>query len=494
MIELKFKDCGDLVRRKFPVGEDRNIEVCVFYIDMMASRDVVEGSIIKNLMIFARNAPPKFDELKPDAYMGIKDGVVTTAEIEDESDLDKLCDALLCGDTVILVDGFAKGYVVSTKGYPNRGVSAAESEVALQGPKDSFNELFRVNSALIRRRIRDTNLKLIQKRVGLRSKTDIGIMYLEDVARPDVVRMVTERIDNINIDASLDCGYIEQLIEDDWLSPFPQIQTTERPDKTASAILEGRVAIISDNSPQALLLPSTFGVFFQASDDYYQRWGIMTFTRALRYAAGCVALAMPALYLAAAVFHPSMLPMPLTFKMAEARRTTPLPAMFEVIIMDLAFELIREAGIRLPNVIGSAIGIVGGIIIGQAAVEAGLVSPIVVIIVALTAICSFAIPSVSLVNGYRLSKYWLVLLAGCFGLFGFWLGVLTLLIHLVSLKSFGIPYMFPFSSGELNGYDDIKDSVIRVPLFMMKKRPLFARPGGEMRLNPPETGNPHVKE
>jgi spore germination protein len=168
--------------------------------------------------------------------------------------------------------------------------------------------------------------------------------------------------------------------------------------------------------------------------------------------------------------------------------------MVEMLIMDFAFELIREAGIRLPGAIGGTIGIVGGIIIGQAAVEAGLVSPIVVIIVALTGICSFAIPSVSFVNGYRLSKYLLIFLAGAFGLFGFWLGLITLLIHLVSLKSFGIPYMFPFSSGEMNDYNDVKDSLVRMPLFMMKRRPIFARPGGEVRLNPPETGNKHAKE
>ncbi|MCL2699522.1 MAG: spore germination protein, partial [Defluviitaleaceae bacterium] len=259
-----------------------------------------------------------------------------------------------------------------------------------------------------------------------------------------------------------------------WRSVFPQAQLSERPDKVSASILEGRIAIIVDGSPFVMVVPVTFGTFFQSSEDYYERWQIMSFVRTLRYIAGIMAVALPGLYIALAVYHPSMLPTLFALKIAGARQSVPFPALVEILIMEAAFELLREAGIRLPAPIGSTIGIVGGLIIGQAAVEAGLVSPIVVIVVAITGIAGFAIPHVSMVSGFRLMKYVTLFASAALGLFGFWLAAFLILIHLVSLRSVGFPYMFPFASGEVNNYGDFKDTLFRLPAFMMKKRPIFA--------------------
>ena len=306
-------------------------------------------------------------------------------------------------------------------------------------------------------------------------------MYLTDLVRPAILEEVERRLKSIDVDSILDSGYVEQYIEDSWKSPFPQVQMTERPDKAAASILEGRIVIIVDNSPFVLIVPVTLNSFFQASEDYYDRWHIASFVRVIRYVAAFFAVALPGFYLATVVYHPSMIPMILTLRMAEARQPVPFPGVIEILIMDIAFELLREAGIRLPRAAGGALGIVGGLIIGQAAVEAGMVSPIVVIVVALAGVSNFAIPSVSLVAGFRLTKYLVLFLSAAFGLLGFWAGLLLIIIHLASLKSFGIPYLFPYTSAEMNDYNDAKDSFFRMPLFSLKNRPFFANPENKKR-------------
>ena len=477
-----FKDSGDVVSRKFPVGEARRVDIYVLYIDMLVNRAFIDENIVNRLMISIREVPPNMEMLSQNVFDSLKDGGITTVDLAVNEDVEAVLVSVLAGDTMLLIDGFPKAIVLATRGFPNRGIPTAENEVVVQGSKEAFSEVFRFNTMLIRRRIRDVRLKVKQVRVGTRSHTDIALMYLDDVVRHDILEEVLKRIENINIDAIMDSGYIEQLIEDDWNSPFPQALITERPDTAASAILDGRIAIIVDNSPTAIIVPSTFNSFFQSPEDYYSRFEIMSFTRILRFAAGFLAIALPGLYLATATFHPSMIPMLLVLKMASARASVPFPAVVEIMIMDITFELLREAGIRLPGPVAGTIGIVGGIVIGQAAVEAGIVSPVVVIVIALTGICGFVIPHISLVNGFRIAKYLLIGLSAILGLFGFWIGLLIILIHLVSLKSFGIPYMHPFAASNISGHTEYKDSLIRFPLFSLSRRPFFANPSQSIRM------------
>ena len=286
----------------------------------------------------------------------------------------------------------------------------------------------------------------------------------------------------IDVDMIIDSGYLQQFMEGSSKSPFPQIQLTERPDKAASSLYEGRIAVVVDNSPFVLIIPAVLNVFFQAAEDYYQRWEISSFLRILRYSAGIIAALLPGFYVALTVFQPDMIPTSLALKIAAGRGNVPFPTIIEVLIMELSFELLREAGVRLPSPVSSAIGIVGGIIIGQAAVEAGIVGPTVVIMVALSGICSFVVPNTAMVSAIRVVKYFVLALSSFFGMFGFWIAVLMVLIHLCSLKSFGFPYMYPFCSGSENGNSDFKDSIIRLPVFMMKKRPIFARSKDDVRM------------
>lgn len=481
-LEMLFKDCGDFIRRKFPVGIKKDVNMFIAYIDLMIDRRIIEESLLEQLILQIRSVPPDMEKIRTSIYDFIRDGGIATADIKEVDTLDAAALAILSGDTVLLIDGYAKVIVVATKGWPNRGVQEPDSEVVLRGPKEGFSEALRMNTVLIRRRIRDTKLKVKQLQLGIRSRTDIALMYIEDIVREDILKEVEDRLDQFKIDGILDSGYIEQLIEDDWKTPFPQIQATQRPDKAASAILEGKIAIVVDTTPFVLLVPSTLNSFFQSAEDYYQRWTIMSFTRMIRYIAAFFSAAVPGFYLALTDYHPAMIPTQLTMAVAASRELVPFPSVVEVVLMELAFELLREAGTRLPGPIGSTIGIVGGLIIGQAAVEAKIVSPIIVIVVAVTAISSFAIPDHSLTVGFRLVKYLIIALSAILGLYGFLLGVLIVLIHLVSLKSFNVPYLSPYVSSGINKYEDLKDSIFRFPIFMMHRRPIFSRPDQRVRL------------
>lgn len=481
-IDCLFKNCSDMVGRVIPVGKDNPLDIYILYIDGMANRETVEFSIIEKILFKEDDALESVGNHKTSLSQLLLDTVGGTVDVAEANVFDDLIFAVLSGDTAIFIDGSPTGLIVATKGFDGRGVSMPDNEAVIRGSKDALTESIRTNTALVRRRIRDTKLKMEPMCYGVRSRTDIVLIYMEDIVQDGLVDQIKTRLSQYEIDAILDSGYIEQLIEDDWLSPFPQIQSTQRPDKIASAVLEGRAAIIVDNSPFALIVPGTLNSFFQASEDYYQRWAIMSFTRILRYLVSFFALALPGLYIALLNFHPTMIPTSLAVSLAAARSGIAFPTVVEIIIIELEFELLREAGVRLPTAIGHTIGIVGGLIVGEAAVSAKLISPMVVIIVAITAIASFAVPDYGLTTAFRLLKYFVIILSATLGLYGFLISMLLILTHLVTLKSFNVPYLSPYVAGELNDYNDWKDALIRMPLFMQKERPVFAKSRQRIRL------------
>lgn len=473
-IQEAFRDCGDVIMREFRVGGGEG-RLFMVYTDNIVDGDAIQDFIMTNIMARCKTQGTK------GLLESLMEDVIAIGEMAKITTLREVYDAVLLGDTVLLMQGDDFALQASTKGFPSRGVNKAETEVVVQGPKDAFTELMSVNVVLTRRRIRDTKLKLKRKKVGTRSKTDVALMYMEDLVRPEILQKVEQQLEQMDTDSMPDSGYMEQLLEKRQYSPFPQLQMTERPDKTASALLEGRVALLVDNTPYAILLPSTLNTFFQAAEDYYDRWEIMSFIRIIRYGAAFLAVALPGLYIAFSVYHPQLMPTALALKVASTRQSIPFSVVGEVVMMELAFELLREAGIRLPSPVSSTIGIVGGIIIGSAAVEAGLVSPAVVIVSALTGICSFVIPNISVVSGLRISKYVVIFLAAVLGLFGVWAAFLLLLAHLASLASYGIPYLYPFCSSSVNDDVDWEDSIFRLPLSKMKRRPIFTKPGARER-------------
>ena len=480
-IKELFKDSGDFIERKIKPGGEGAPWIYIAYVDMMTDRELTDLTVIRRLFDMDW-ATLTYEEKKAGVFEALRDRAIATADLSEADNMEDVLYFMLAGDTAVFVEGYDKVIIIATRGFPNRGVQSAETEVVVQGPREAFSEVMRFNTALVRRRIRDTALKAKQLKIGQRSQTDIALMYMEDVVRPEVLQEVEKRLESIEIDGISDSGCVEQLIEESWLSPFPQAQLTERPDKAAASILEGRVAIIVDNSPFVMIVPATLNTFFQASEDYYSRWQVMSITRFMRFVGAFMAISLPALYVAIALFHPSMIPILMVNRLAESSQAVPFPAVLEIFLLDAAFELLREAGIRIRNASGGTIGIVGGLIIGQAAVEAGLVSPIVVIIVALTSIATFSVPNVSMVHGFRLVRYGLLISAAVLGFLGLWLGLIIVFIHLASLKSYGFPYLMPFATADLNGYHELKDSIFRFPLFSMKKRPFFARPEQSKRM------------
>lgn len=480
-IAYLFKNCMDVVKREVNIGTVTPIRIYGVYIDGMVNRDIIENFFLSRIIDYKNLNEERIAVDEPKTKL-IMDHFSATFDIKEVDKMDDMVNAVLSGDTAIFVDGEPKGLVIATRGWPARGVSAPETEAVVRGPRDGFVETIRFNTVLVRRRIRDTKLKVEMTTVGTRSRTDIAIMYMEDIVEDSLVEEVRTRLKKYTIDGVFDSGYIEQLIEDSWKSPFPQTQATERPDKVAASLMEGKVGIIVDNSPFAIIVPTTLNSFYQASEDYYQRWQIMSFTRLLRYIVSFLSFALPGLYIAILNFHPAMLPTSLAVSLAASRQGIALASVLEIIIMETAFELLREAGIRLPGPVGHAIGVVGGIVIGQAAVDAKLISPMIVIIVAITAIATFAIPDYALTAAYRLLRYIFILICALFGLYGFLIGLIWLLAHLASLESFGTPFLAPYTAGDKNDYRDFRDTIIRFPIFLQNRRPRYAREHQKTRI------------
>lgn len=451
----------DVVFKELWCGKTK---LLLLYTDNMVNNEAVQQAILTNLM--------QRQDFGGTATF-LQENAIAVGEIKQVATVEEAVVGILWGDTLLLADGDEMALEITTKGWPNRGVGEAKNEVALQGPKDAFTEIGAFNIVLVRRRIKDASLQVRRMRIGRRSKTDVALLYLKDVVRPEILDETMKQLEQIDVDVITDSGQIVQWMEGKR-GPFPTMQLTERPDKTAASICEGRIAILADNAPTAILVPATLNVFFQAADDYYARWEVMSLTRMLRFVAAVAATVLPGLYVALAVYHPHLIPAPLALKIAAGRSSVPFPTVVEVLLMELAFELLREAGIRLPSPVSSTIGVVGGIVIGQSAVEAGLVGPAVVILAAFSGICSFAVPNLALVNALRVMKIVLLFSAAFLGLYGFYLGCLALLVSLCATESFGIPYLFPFCSGEASDGSDWQDTFWRAPLGWMKKRPIFA--------------------
>ncbi len=486
ILDMLFNGCKDVVSKSFFIGNNgRRIKLHLIYIDGLTNNEMIEQTLLKPILFEWQQHEALFDDI----WERIFYIEAQTVDIKEEKSFDKAVESVLNGDTAMLVDGYNKVFVVSSKKYPLRSISENDTEAGMRGPKDSFNESIRQSTALIRRRIKDAKLKVEQGIIGQRSRTSYAIMYLEDLVKPGLVEDIKERLGRYEIDAVFDSGMAEHLMEGNFYSPFPMFQTTTRPDKAAAGIVEGRVVVAFDNSPEVLLAPCNFNMLLQASDDYYNRWAVGTFARLIRYIAAFIAITLPGFYIAVTVYHSDMLPTRLLYAIANARSMVTFPVVVEMLIMEFLFELLREAGIRLPGPLGNTIGVVGGLIVGQAAVEAGIVSTIVVIVVALTAIASFAIPNEEFASVFRLLKFFVIFTSSIAGLYGFVLGLLFIAIHLSELKSFGVPYMMPAVCGDMED-DDFhnKDFILRAPISFMKKRPIWTRKGRRIRLKERKRG------
>ena len=466
-----FKDVNDIVFRNLYIGQNKKIRVLLVYVDGMTSKEAIAEYAVQSMM-----EAVNLEEFERGPDKELQNAIMKTSIATTEAGvLEKLqecVDKMLAGETLLFIDTCPKALWLSSRGWPLRGIKEPAAETLIRGARDGFVETMKINLALIRRRIRDPRLKIKYMMIGTRSKTDIAVLYIEDLVNKTVLEAVEKRLNNITIEAVLESSYIEEMIEDDIYSPFPQVENTERPDAAASALLEGRVVIAVDNSPTVLMAPATFISFMQSSEDYYERWILSCLIRSIRYIALPIVMLLPALYVAVAQYHPNLLPTQLALYVAASRANVPFPPYFEALLMELVMELVREASLRITTPVGSTIGLVSGLVIGSAVVEAGLITPIAVIIVALTALSSFAIPSYNFGTSLRMIRFGFIICASVFGLFGISVGLCILLIHLCTLKSFGVPYLTPLTHF-IERREDLKDTIIRPKIKNLVRKPKY---------------------
>nr|WP_223882052.1 spore germination protein [Niallia endozanthoxylica] len=467
-IKQEVGNSPDVIIREFEIGSNPQIPIAAVYIDGLADKKMVSDFVMRSLMIDHGEAKTHNIISAQNVFHFVKNNALTLGEVKIIKDWNELILSVLSGNTVILIDRFTEAISGSTSGGESRSVTEPSTQVVIRGPKDSFSESLGTNISLVRRRIKSPNLWLETKQIGNVTQTDVAVMYIKGIANDKLVQEVRRRLDDIEIDGILESGYIEELIQDQTFTLFPTLFNTERPDVVAGNLLEGRVAIFVDGTPFVLIAPTTFFQFFQTSEDYYHRFDITIAIRLLRYAALLIGLLGPSVYVAAITFHQEMIPTPLLISLAEQREGVPFPPFVEAILMEATLEFLREAGIRMPRAVGQAVSIVGALVLGQAAVEAGIVSASMVIVVSITGIANFAIASYSLGISIRLLRFVIILFAGTFGFYGIAISNIMVLAHLCNLRSFGVPYMAPITPFIL---EDQKDTILRLPWWSFLTRP-----------------------
>ncbi|MFE8701389.1 spore germination protein [Cytobacillus sp. FJAT-54145] len=400
----------------------------------------------------------------------IRNTYFPTVAYEYDENFHKVIWHVLNGHAVILIDGIQQALSLEIGRTENRSITEPSTQTIIRGPKDGFVEDLNTNISLIRRRIKNPHIKFEKLQVGRDSKTTVAIGFIDNITNQDILDEVRIRVKKIDASAILDSGNIEEFITDKSITPFPLLFNTERPDSISAHLLEGKVAIIVDGSPFVLSVPSLLIDFFQATEDYYQPFLMASFIRMIRYVSFMVALLLPSLYVAVSTFHHELLPTQLLISIQAQREGVPFPAVIEIILMELTFEVLREAGIRMPRAVGQTVSIVGALVIGQAAVEAGLVSNVLVIVVAFTAIASFVSPIYNFSITTRLLRFILILMSSILGLYGVLTFLILMVIHLVSLRSFGVPYLAPVAPFFPSDHDDV---FVRLPIWANKSRPSY---------------------
>jgi spore germination protein len=458
LLKRLFSDCSDFVIREFKLKN--SVHAVALLVDGLIDTKEV-NTALKTLMVLEDGD----DDIKV-----IEEALLPVSQISRVNDYKQLIQAVLSGDTGIIVEGNTEALALGIRGAEKRSVNEPEGEAVVRGPREGFIENIRTNTSMLRRKLKTPRLKLKSLVVGRETNTNIVIAFLEGITDPKIVEEVTYRVSKIDMDAVLESGYVEELIQDNMYSPFPQVMYSERPDTVAGALLEGRVAIFVDGTPMVLIVPATFWMLMQANEDYFERFQMATLVRWLRYMFLVVALVTPAVYVAITTYHQQMLPTTLLLSVAAAREAIPFPAIVEALIMEIAFEALREAGIRLPKTVGQAVSILGALVVGQAAVQAGIVSAPMVIVVSITGIASFTTPHFNAAIALRMLRFPLMIAASILGIYGILVGILIILGHMANLRSFGVPYLSPIAPMSVG---DLKDILIRGPWTTLEKRPSF---------------------
>lgn len=465
LIKTIFKNDHTLVTRIIETPSDPVIKYCLIFSDGMVNNKLINEDIIKPLLEYCP------ERKEPDLMNVIAKQVTLSNSVEKTTEMEKIIQGIIYGDSILFADGYSEALILNTKGWTTRSISEPENEKVLKGPREGFTEALLVNLSMLRRKIRTPDLKMEYQTLGTRTKTQACICYLENVVNPDVLEELKRRLNTFSIDGVLDVNYISEFIKDAPYSPIKTVGSTERADIVAAKLLEGRVALFLDGTPVVLTLPHLFIEYFQSDEDYYINYYYGSIGRILRVIAFFFSTSTPAIYIALVTFHQEMLPISLMMSISASRQGVPFPTVLESVLMLLVFEMLRESGSRMPGTMGYALSIVGALVIGQAAVQAKIVSAPMIIVVAVTGISGLMIPRI---KGFMIpARFALLALSSILGLYGYMFGMLGVLIHLFSISSFGIPIM---NSVYTNGPQDKKDIFTRAPWWDMKTRPKFLSP------------------
>lgn len=476
---------NDIVVRSFTVHGKKPVHAALLYLDGMVDRILINQGILEPLMHESDLDAPEV--LTADFF---RTALLSAGDLWETNCAEEAVDSFLSGDTVLLLDGSCEALVISLRNWEKRHIEEPRTETVVRGPREGFTETLRTNTVMLRRRIRNPDFTLESITIGRRTKTEVCIAYIRGLADSKLIEEIRQRLNRIHTDAILDSGYIEQFIEDAPYSIFATVANSEKPDKVAAKLLEGRAAILVDGSPFVLTVPALFVESFQVAEDYYSRSYIASLERVIRFIAYGFSVLLPALYVALTTFHQELIPTPLLLTMSAAREGIPFPAVVEAGIMVLSFEILTEAGVRLPRSIGQAVSIVGALVIGESAVSAGLIGAPMVIVISLTAVSSFIVPPQS--DSGLILRWIFLFLAGLMGGYGIAIGFFAVFIHLTSLRSFGTPFLSSLAPFEKS---DMKDVFIRKPHWMMGKRPANlkeqdqVRQGDYLKPSPPEEQN-----
>ncbi len=459
--EFNVPTSSDVVVRDFKLNG--KVDAFLVFIDGMADRDAINNFILRQLM--NRNLYDKYDGGSMFEY--VKENVLSVHQIADFKDYDEAVSQVLFGVTVLFIDGAVKCLAIDTRGFEKRNIDKPTTEAVIKGSQEAFTENLKTSMIQIRRMIKNKDLINEFLTVGGTDRSGASIMYIRGIANPSLVKEVKRRIKSIKADFVMGDGMLEQFIEDDPWRILPQVLATERPDRVASHLMQGRVAILSESTPLASVVPATLSTFLHSPEDMHLRWQFGTFLRLIRIFAILAALLLPALYISLVNYHQEMIPTELLVSIASSREAVPFPSIVELLLMEISFELIREAGIRVPGIIGTTLGIIGALILGQAAVAANIVSPILIIVVAVTALGNFAIPSYSLAFAVRVGRFIFIALGASLGFFGVSVGLVMLGAMMCSLQSFGVPFLAPAWPRT----QDSGDLIIRKPVWKRERRP-----------------------
>lgn len=456
---------SDLITRVFTI--DEKSELVIAYIESICDIHVIQSTIVKPINELFEHSSVENLKQHHELVQHLRNYSLSAARIQTIDSWSEVLDALVSGNTVIFVPKSPEVIVVGTKSIESRSVTEPTTQVLVRGPKDGFTEMLQTNIALIRSRIQSSKLKVELSKLGTTTQTDIAVTYIDGVVDQSILESVKKKLADIKIDGVLESRYLESFLEGEEYSPFPLTCTTERPDVIVGNLLEGRIIILINGTPFAIILPTLFMDFFKTAEDYYEKADISSMVRLIRIFAFVLSLVTPGLYVALVTHHIGMIPTGLAISIAAQREGVPFPTIVEIFLLDITFEILREAGIRIPRASGQAASIVGALIIGQGVVEAGFVSAISTIIVALTAISSFAVPQYDIGGSARMLRFVMLVMGAFIGLYGIILTLFVIVFHLAKLSSFGVPYFSPISP--FNAVAQ-QDNFIRLPWKMMKRK------------------------